>query len=151
MRHRDNHLLGVWSLTGGGTRPFKSKRTRRRTDQLIVHHSKIGWSMSAMGLGRVKTKSDLVVMPSGRQIFAFFCSQRDRIAQNSWKGKIQGHELESFDIIEENDEELIVDRTIAFRPMPAAKLFRDAMRAAMGSSIPDDFLGIFKLELQWIG
>ena len=55
-----------------------------------------------------------------------------------WKGKIQGHELESFDIIEENDEGLIVDRTIAFRPMPAAKLFRDAMRAAMGSSIPDD-------------
>ena len=56
-----------------------------------------------------------------------------------WKGKIQGHELESFDLIEENDEGLIVDRTIAFRPMPAAKLFRDAMRAAMGSDIPDDF------------
>ena len=28
--------------------------------------------MSEVGLGRVKTKSDLVVMPSGRQIFAFF-------------------------------------------------------------------------------
>jgi hypothetical protein len=56
-----------------------------------------------------------------------------------WKGKIQGHELESFDIIEENDQGLIVDRTVAFRPMPAAKLFRDAMRAAVGSSIPDDF------------
>ena len=63
----------------------------------------------------------------------------DRRTLLRWKGKIQGHELESFDIIEENDEELIVDRTIAFRPMPAAKLFRDAMRAAMGSSIPDDF------------
>jgi hypothetical protein len=47
--------------------------------------------------------------------------------------------LESLDIIEENDEGLIVDRTIAFRPMPAAKLFRDAMRAAMGSAVPDDF------------
>ena len=42
--------------------------------------------MSALGLGCVKTKSDLVVMPSGRQIFAFFCSQRDRIAQNSGCG-----------------------------------------------------------------
>ena len=63
----------------------------------------------------------------------------DRRTLLRWKGKIQGHELESFDIIEENDEGLIVDRTIAFRPMPAAKLFRDAMRAAMGSSIPDDF------------
>ena len=29
-------------------------------------------AMSPMGLGRAKTKSDLVVMPSGRQIFAFF-------------------------------------------------------------------------------
>jgi hypothetical protein len=39
--------------------------------------------MSAWGLGRVKTKSDLVVMPSARQIFAFFCSPSDRRAQNS--------------------------------------------------------------------
>jgi len=28
-------------------------------------------TMSALGLGRMKTKSDLLVMPSGRQIFAF--------------------------------------------------------------------------------
>jgi hypothetical protein len=63
----------------------------------------------------------------------------DRRTLLRWKGKIQGHELESFDLIEENDEGLIVDRTIAFRPMPAAKLFRDAMRAAIGSAIPDDF------------
>jgi hypothetical protein len=33
--------------------------------------------MSPLGLGRVKTKSDLVAMPSGRQIFAFFCSPHD--------------------------------------------------------------------------
>jgi hypothetical protein len=63
----------------------------------------------------------------------------DRRTLLRWKGKIQGHELESFDVIEENDEGLIVDRTIAFRPMPAARLFRDAMRAAMGSSIPDEY------------
>src|SRR5438445_12277709 len=63
----------------------------------------------------------------------------DRRTLLMWKGKIQGYELESFDLIEENDEGLIVDRTIAFRPMPAAKLFRDAMRAAMGSAIPDDY------------
>ena len=63
----------------------------------------------------------------------------DRRTLLRWKGKIQGHELESFDLIEENDEGLIVDRTIAFRPMPAAKRFRDAMRSAIGSSVPDDF------------
>jgi hypothetical protein len=63
----------------------------------------------------------------------------DRRTLLRWRGQIQGHELESLDIIEENDEGLIVDRTIAFRPMPAAKLFRDAMRSALGSAIPDDF------------
>ena len=63
----------------------------------------------------------------------------DRRTLLRWKGRIHGHELESLDIIEENEEGLIVDRTIAFRPMPAAKLFRDSMRAAVGNSIPDDF------------
>jgi Ion channel len=42
--------------------------------------------MSAQGLGRAKTKSDLVVMPSGRQIFAFFPSPDDRRARNSGCG-----------------------------------------------------------------
>jgi hypothetical protein len=63
----------------------------------------------------------------------------DRRTLLRWRGQIQGHELESLDIIEENDQGLIVDRTLAFRPMPAAKLFRDAMRSALGSSVPDDF------------
>src|SRR5262245_10073231 len=42
--------------------------------------------MADKGLGRVKTKSDLVVVPSGRQIFAFFCSPHDHRAQNSGCG-----------------------------------------------------------------
>src|SRR6266699_1180677 len=42
--------------------------------------------MSPMGLGCVKTKSDLVVMPSEGRIFAFFCSERDHKPQNSGCG-----------------------------------------------------------------
>jgi len=42
--------------------------------------------MSLLGLGCAKTKSDLVVMPSGRQIFMFFCSPHDHRAQNSGYG-----------------------------------------------------------------
>jgi hypothetical protein len=38
--------------------------------------------MSATGPGCVKTKSDLVVMPSEGRIFAFFCSERDHKPQN---------------------------------------------------------------------
>ncbi len=39
---------------------------------------------SALGPGRVKTQSDLVVMPRGAPISAFFCFPRDRTPQNSW-------------------------------------------------------------------
>jgi hypothetical protein len=45
-----------------------------------------GQLTSEMGLGRVKRKSDLVVMPSGRQIFAFVCSPHDHRAQKSGCG-----------------------------------------------------------------
>jgi len=38
---------------------------------------------AALGPGCVKTKSDLVVMPSEGQIFALFCSERDHKPQNS--------------------------------------------------------------------
>ena len=41
---------------------------------------------SGLGLGCAKTKSDLVVMPSGRQIFAFFRSPHNRRPQNSGCG-----------------------------------------------------------------
>jgi hypothetical protein len=54
-----------------------SKRSCRRSDLQPVSR------MSPMGLGCAKTKTDLVVMPSGRQIFAFFCSERDHKPQNS--------------------------------------------------------------------
>src|SRR5262249_29675567 len=49
----------------------------------VVHHSILAHPTSAQGLGRVKTKSDLVIAPSGRQIFAFFCSPHDHRGQNS--------------------------------------------------------------------
>ena len=39
---------------------------------------------SALGPGRVKTQSDLVVMPCRRRIFAFACTARDHRPQNYW-------------------------------------------------------------------
>jgi hypothetical protein len=50
----------------------------------VVQHRKSAWLMTAtgQGLGRVKTKSELVVMPSGRQTFAFCCSPHGHRAQN---------------------------------------------------------------------
>ena len=47
-----------------------------------VRRSEIFPPMSVQGLGRVKTKSELVVIPSGRQIFGFCCSPHGHRAQN---------------------------------------------------------------------
>ncbi len=40
---------------------------------------------------------------------------------------MDGHKFESLEIIVDNEEGLTVERTIALRPYPALKLFRDAI------------------------
>jgi hypothetical protein len=55
-----------------------------------------------------------------------------------WEGTMDGRKLESFEIIVDNEEGLIVERTIALRPYPAVKLFRDAMYASLKDKLPPD-------------
>ncbi len=55
-----------------------------------------------------------------------------------WVGTMDGHKFESLEIIVDNDQGLIVERTIALRPYPALKLFRDAMYAALKDKLPPD-------------
>ncbi len=39
-----------------------------------------------------------------------------------WKGKIEGLE-----VLTDNDQGLVIERTLAYRPLPAVQLFRDVM------------------------
>lgn len=55
-----------------------------------------------------------------------------------WEGTMDGRKLESFELIVDNEEGLIVERTIALRPYPAVKLFRDAMYASLKDKLPPD-------------
>src|SRR2546428_8938919 len=55
-----------------------------------------------------------------------------------WEGTMYGHKIESLEVIVDNDQELIVARTIALRPYPAVKLFRDAMYASLKDKLPAD-------------
>ncbi|WP_019832054.1 hypothetical protein [Sphingomonas sp. PR090111-T3T-6A] len=55
-----------------------------------------------------------------------------------WEGTMDGHKIESFEIIVDDDQGLIVERTIALRPFPAVKLFRDAMYASLKDKLPPD-------------
>lgn len=55
-----------------------------------------------------------------------------------WEGTMDGHKLESLEIIVDDAQGLIVERTIALRPFPAVKLFRDAMYASLKDKLPPD-------------
>lgn len=44
-----------------------------------------------------------------------------------WKGEIEGREIESFGVLTDNDQGLIAEYTIAFRPLPAVQIFRDVI------------------------
>jgi hypothetical protein len=55
-----------------------------------------------------------------------------------WEGTMGGHKIESLEVIVDDDQGLIVERTIALRPFPAVKLFRDAMYASLKNKLPPD-------------
>jgi len=55
-----------------------------------------------------------------------------------WVGTMNGHKFESLEVIVDNEQGLIVERTIALRPYPALKLFRDAMYASLKDKLPPD-------------
>jgi hypothetical protein len=55
-----------------------------------------------------------------------------------WVGTMDGHKIESLEVIVDNEQGLIVERSIALRPYPAVKLFRDAMYASLKDKLPPD-------------
>jgi hypothetical protein len=55
-----------------------------------------------------------------------------------WKGTIEGHEFESLELLTDGPDGLLKERTVAYRPFPALKIFREKQRAAVGDSVSAD-------------
>ncbi len=55
------------------------------------------------------------------------------------KGKIEGHDIESLEVLTDNDQGLVVERTIAYRPLPALQIFRDAMYPMLKDILPPEY------------
>jgi hypothetical protein len=55
-----------------------------------------------------------------------------------WKGTIEGHEFESLELLTDGPDGKLKERTVAYRPFPALKIFRDKQHAAVGDSVPAD-------------
>ncbi len=63
----------------------------------------------------------------------------DRTTFLWWKGTLDGHGIESFDVIVDNEEGLIMERTTAFRPFPAVAMFRKEVYPKLKGILPPDF------------
>jgi hypothetical protein len=55
-----------------------------------------------------------------------------------WKGTIEGREFESLELLTDGPDGKLRERTVAYRPFPALKIFREKQRAAVGDSVPAD-------------
>jgi hypothetical protein len=62
----------------------------------------------------------------------------DRTTLLRWQGTVEGHKIESLELLTDNEAGLLVERTIAYRPFPAVKIFRDKLIALNKGELPVD-------------
>ena len=56
-----------------------------------------------------------------------------------WEGTIEGHKLQSFELIEDDAEGRIVERSVAMRPYPVVSIFRNAMAKRLAGLLPEEY------------
>ena len=64
----------------------------------------------------------------------------DRTTFLRWQGTIEGHEFESLELLTDGSDGKLKERTVAYRPFPALKIFREKQRTAVGDLLPPDML-----------
>jgi hypothetical protein len=55
-----------------------------------------------------------------------------------WQGTVEGRKIESLELLVDDEDELLLERTIAYRPFPALKILRDRLFALNAGKVPDD-------------
>jgi hypothetical protein len=72
----------------------------------------------------------------GKYIFEAKIDERTTLLR--WQGEVEGHKIESLELLTDNEEGLLLERTVAYRPFPALKLFRDRLIALNAGKLPAD-------------
>ena len=62
----------------------------------------------------------------------------DRTTLLRWQGTVEGHKIESLELLTDNKDGLLLERTVAYRPFPALKISRDRLIALNGGRLPAD-------------
>ncbi len=74
----------------------------------------------------------------GKGEYVFEAKLDERTTFLRWQGTVEGHKIESLELLTDDDNGLLVERTVAYRPFPAVKIFRDRLKALDAGRLPDD-------------
>jgi hypothetical protein len=56
-----------------------------------------------------------------------------------WRGTIEGHIVESLELLTDDENGLLLERHVAYRPFPAVKIFRDRMYNALKDKLSPEW------------
>jgi hypothetical protein len=68
--------------------------------------------------------------------YIFEAKVDDRTTLLRWQGTVEGHKIESLELLTDDDNGLLLERTVAYRP--ALKIFRDRLIALNAGRLPAD-------------
>lgn len=72
----------------------------------------------------------------GKYVFEGKLDERTTLLR--WQGTVEGHKIESLELLTDDGDGLLVERTIAYRPFPAVKIFRDRLIELNAGRLPAD-------------
>jgi hypothetical protein len=70
----------------------------------------------------------------GQYVFEARIDERTTLLR--WQGTVEGHKIESLELLTDDENGLLVERTVAYRPFPALKIFRDRLIALNAGKLP---------------
>jgi hypothetical protein len=70
----------------------------------------------------------------GQYVFEARIDERTTLLR--WQGTVEGHTIESLELLTDDENGLLVERTVAYRPFPALKIFRDRLIALNAGKLP---------------
>jgi hypothetical protein len=70
--------------------------------------------------------------------YIFEAKVDDRTTLLRWQGTVEGHRIESLELLTDDENRLLVERTVAYRPFPALKIFRDRLIVLNAGKLPAD-------------
>ena len=72
----------------------------------------------------------------GQYIFEAKVDNRTTLLR--WQGAVEGHKIESLELLTDDQNGLLIERTVAYRPFPALRIFRDRLIALNAGKLPAD-------------